>query len=54
MVELDWLTMTYEAARVDKKPLVILYGAESPELTSSSLPTNIRAVREEGWTNVGR
>ena len=46
MVELDWLLMTYEAGRVDKQPLVILYGTESPELSSPSLPANIRAIRQ--------
>jgi hypothetical protein len=46
MVELDWLMMTYEAARVDKKPLVILYGAEAPELTAPGLAPNIRAIRQ--------
>jgi len=45
MVELDWLLMNYEVTRNDKQPLVILYGAENPELASSSLQANIRAVR---------
>jgi len=45
MVELEWLQMNYEVTRNDKQPLVILYGAENPELTSSDLPSNIRAVR---------
>ncbi len=47
MVELDWLMMCYAAARVDTKPLVILYGAETPELSAPTLPTNIRAIRQE-------
>ena len=47
MVELDWLMMCYAAGRVDTKPLVILYGAETPELASPTLPTNIRAIRQE-------
>lgn len=47
MVELDWLLMCYEAARVDTKPLVILYGAESAELTSPTLASNIRAIRQD-------
>jgi hypothetical protein len=46
-VELDWLMMCYAAARVDTKPLVILYGAETPELSAPTLPTNIRAIRQE-------
>jgi hypothetical protein len=47
MVELDWLMMCYAAARVDTKPLVILYGADTPELSAPTLPTNIRAIRQE-------
>lgn len=45
MVELDWLTMNYEATKTDHLPLVILYGAENPDLASSNLASNIRAVR---------
>jgi hypothetical protein len=45
MVELDWLMMCYAAGRVDTKPLVILYGAETSELSAPTLPTNIRAIR---------
>jgi len=44
MVELDFLTMCYEIHNVQNLPLVILYGAENPDLTSTSLPSNIRAV----------
>jgi hypothetical protein len=47
MVELDWLMMCYAAGRVDTKPLVILYGAETHELSAPTLPTNIRAIRQE-------
>ena len=42
MVELDWLMMNYEVTRNEKKPLVILYGQENPELASSNLQDNIR------------
>jgi len=45
MVDLEWLSMNYEVAKVDELPLVILYGAENPELSSSSLSSNIRAIR---------
>jgi len=45
MVELDWLLMNYEVTKNHTKPLVILYGAENPDLTSSDLQTNITAVR---------
>jgi len=45
MVELDWLTMNYEATKTDHLPLVVLYGAENPDLASSNLASNIRAVR---------
>ena len=45
MVDLDWLTMNYEATKTDQLPLVILYGAENPDLASSNLSSNIRAVR---------
>jgi len=45
MVELDFLTMCYEIHNVQDLPLVILYGAENPDLTSTSLPSNIRPVR---------
>jgi hypothetical protein len=46
-VELDWLMMCYAAGRVDTKPLVILYGAETPELSSPPHPTKNRANRQE-------
>ena len=36
--------MCYEIHNVQNLPLVILYGAENPDLTSTSLPSNIRAV----------
>jgi len=45
MVELDFLTMCYEVHNVQDLPLVILYGGENPDLTSTSLPSNIRAIR---------
>ena len=45
MVELDFLTMCYEVHNVQDLPLVILYGHENPDLTHTSLPSNIRAVR---------
>jgi len=45
MVELDWLTMNYEATNTQHLPLVILYGSENPDLASPNLPSNIRAVR---------
>jgi len=45
MVDLDWLTMNYEATKTDQLPLVILYGAENPDLASSNLSSHIRAVR---------
>jgi hypothetical protein len=51
MVELDWLMMCYAAGRVDTKPLVILYGAETPELSAPTLPANIRAIRQEQTVN---
>ena len=44
MVELEWLQMNYEVTRNDKQPLVILYGAENPELTSRDGP-DIRFTR---------
>ncbi len=45
MVELDWLLMNYEATRNSDKPLVILYGAEDPQLAPDNLPSNVTAVR---------
>jgi len=45
MVDLDWLVMNYEATKTEHLPLVILYGAENPELASPNLAANIRAVR---------
>ena len=37
MVDLDWLMMNYEVTRTKDRPLVILYGAENPELASPDL-----------------
>ena len=37
MVDLEWLMMNYEVTRTKDRPLVILYGAENPELASSDL-----------------
>ena len=45
MVELDWLLMNYEATKNSDKPLVILYGAEDPQLAPDNLPSNVTAVR---------
>jgi len=45
MVELGFLTMCYELHKVQDLPLVILYGAEDPDLTHPNLPSNIRAIR---------
>jgi tyrosyl-DNA phosphodiesterase-1 len=45
MVELDFLTMCYEVHSLEKLPLVIVHGAESPELASLPPTSNIRAVR---------
>ena len=48
MVDLEWLLMNYEVYKTDDIPLVILYGAENPELSSpnfSECYPNIRAVR---------
>eukprot|EP00088_Acartia_fossae_P012403 TRINITY_DN16392_c0_g1_i6.p1 TRINITY_DN16392_c0_g1~~TRINITY_DN16392_c0_g1_i6.p1 ORF type:complete len:592 (+),score=114.72 TRINITY_DN16392_c0_g1_i6:30-1778(+) len=45
MVELDWLLMNYEVTKNSGKPLVILYGAEDPQLTADNLPGHVKAVR---------
>ena len=48
MVDLEWLMMNYEVTRTKDRPLVILYGAESPELASPDLQEvwpSCRAVR---------
>ena len=37
MVDLEWLMMNYEVTRTKDRPLVILYGAENPELASPDL-----------------
>ena len=37
--------MNYEATKNSDKPLVILYGAEDPQLAQNNLPVNIKAVR---------
>ena len=43
MVDLEWLMMNYEVTRTKDRPLVILYGAENPELASPDLQvTHIR------------
>ena len=44
MVELDFLTMCYEVHGLGSLPLTLLYGVDSQELASSSLPNNIRLV----------
>ena len=41
MVDLDWLMMNYEVTRTKDRPLVILYGAENPELASSDLQVTL-------------
>ena len=48
MVDLEWLMMNYEATKTENIPLVLLYGAENPELSSRELSQvypNLRAVR---------
>ena len=48
MVDLEWTMMNYEVAKTEKVPLVLLYGAENPELSSPDLAQvypNLRAVR---------
>ena len=45
MVELDWLLMNYEVARVNHLPLVLLHGAECPELARPGIPPNLTAAR---------
>ena len=45
MVELDWVLMNYEVTKNSGKPLVILYGAEDPQLTPDNLPGHVTAVR---------
>ena len=45
MVDLEWLMMNYEVYKTDSVPLVILYGAENPELASSSLAEVYPALR---------
>ena len=48
MVDLEFLMMNYEETKNDSVPLVILYGAENPELSSSHLSEvypSVRAVR---------
>ena len=42
MVELDFLTMCYDVHGLGSLPLTLLYGVDSQELASSSLPNNIR------------
>ena len=48
MVDLEWMMMNYEVTKTERLPLVLLYGAENPELSSPDLCKvypNLRAVR---------
>ena len=45
IVEWDWLEMNLEVAKIDSKPLLILYGDDNPDLHASNLPSNVRAIR---------
>ena len=48
MVDLDFLMMNYEVTRTENLPLVLLYGHDSPELSSPHLSEtypNLRAIR---------
>ena len=48
MVDLEWLLMNYEVKKTENLPLVLLYGHDNPELSSSNLSQthpNLRAIR---------